>query len=141
MRQRAGSWKTEVSGLSALGFAAVGVGAALGAWLRWVFSLALNHFFPALPLGTLLANLIGAYLIGIALGMLEQGGGMSPELRLFVITGFLGGLTTFSSFSAESVLLLQTGRYELALLHLFSHLAGSLLLTFCGLWTVKMLLP
>jgi CrcB protein len=129
-----------VSGLSALGFAAVGIGAALGAWLRWLLSLVLNQFFPALPPGTLVANLVGGYLIGIALGVLEQSGGMSPELRLFVITGFLGGLTTFSSFSAESVLLLQTGRYDLALLHLFSHLAGSLLLTFCGVWTVKLLL-
>lgn len=129
-----------MSGLSALGFAAVGIGAALGAWLRWLLSLVLNQFFPALPPGTLVANLVGGYLIGIALGVLEQSGGMSPELRLFVITGFLGGLTTFSSFSAESVLLLQTGRYDLALLHLFSHLAGSLLLTFCGVWTVKLLL-
>ncbi len=129
-----------MSGLSAIGFAAVGIGAALGAWLRWLLSLTLNHFFPALPPGTLVANLIGGYLIGIALGVIEQNSGMSPELRLFVITGFLGGLTTFSSFSAESVLLLQTGHYDLALLHMLSHLAGSLLLTFCGVWTVKMML-
>ena len=126
--------------MSAAGFAAVGIGAALGAWLRGVLNLAFNHIVPALPLGTLAANLVGAYLVGVAVGVFEQAAGLAPELRLFVITGFLGGLTTFSTFSAESVSLLQTGRYEWVLLHIFSHLAGSVLLTVCGLWTVKMFL-
>jgi CrcB protein len=127
-------------GGSALGFAAIGVGAALGAWSRWALSLALNHLLPALPLGTLAANLVGGYLIGIAMGVMELPGGMSVEMRLFVVTGFLGGLTTFSTFSAESVSMLQAGRYELVLLHLASHLAGSVLLTIAGLWTVRLLL-
>ncbi|MEI6301720.1 MAG: fluoride efflux transporter CrcB [Betaproteobacteria bacterium] len=129
-----------LAGVSAAGFAAVGIGAALGAWLRWMLGLALNHIVPALPLGTLVANLVGGYFIGIAIGVIDHAGGLSPETRLFVITGFLGGLTTFSTFSAESVALLQGGRYDLMLLHIFSHLAGSLLLTLCGLWTVRTLL-
>jgi len=126
--------------MSAAGFAAVGVGAALGAWLRWALGLALNHVLPLFPLGTLLANLVGGYLIGVSMGWIAQTGAMSPELRLFVITGFLGGLTTFSTFSAESLSLLQTGRYEVALLHVAGHLAGSILLTLLGLWTVRAVL-
>ena len=126
--------------MSAAGFAAVGVGAALGAWLRWALGLALNHVLPLFPLGTLLANLVGGYLIGVSMGWIAQTGAMSPELRLFVITGFLGGLTTFSTFSAESLSLLQAGRYELALLHVAGHLAGSILLTLLGLWTVRAVL-
>jgi CrcB protein len=126
--------------MSAAGFAAVGVGAALGAWLRWALGLALNHVLPLFPLGTLLANLVGGYLIGVSMGWIAQTGAMSPELRLFVITGFLGGLTTFSTFSAESLSLLQAGRYELALLHVAGHLAGSILLTLLGLWTVRSVL-
>ena len=126
--------------MSAAGFAAVGVGAALGAWLRWALGLALNHVLPLFPLGTLLANLVGGYLIGVSMGWIAQTGAMSPELRLFVITGFLGGLTTFSPFSAESLSLLQAGRYEVALLHVAGHLAGSILLTLLGLWTVRSVL-
>ena len=126
--------------MSAAGFAAVGVGAALGAWLRWALGLALNHVLPLFPLGTLLANLVGGYLIGVSMGWIAQTGAMSPELRLFVITGFLGGLTTFSTFSAESPSLLQAGRYEVALLHVAGHLAGSILLTLLGLWTVRSVL-
>ena len=126
--------------MSAASFAAVGVGAALGAWLRWALGLALNHVLPLFPLGTLLANLVGGYLIGVSMGWIAQTGAMSPELRLFVITGFLGGLTTFSTFSAESLSLLQAGRYEVALLHVAGHLAGSILLTLLGLWTVRSVL-
>ena len=126
--------------MSAAGFAAVGVGAALGAWLRWALGLALNHVLPLFPLGPLLANLVGGYLIGVSMGWIAQTGAMSPELRLFVITGFLGGLTTFSTFSAESLSLLQAGRYEVALLHVAGHLAGSILLTLLGLWTVRAVL-
>ena len=126
--------------MSAAGFAAVGVGAALGAWLRWALGLALNHVLPLFPLGTLLANLVGGYLIGVSMGWIAQTGAMSPELRLLVITGFLGGLTTFSTFSEESLSLLQTGRYEVALLHVAGHLAGSILLTLLGLWTVRSVL-
>jgi len=125
--------------VTAAGFAAVGIGAALGAWLRWALGLGLNAMLPQLPLGTLLANLIGGYLIGIAVAMLDEAAGFTPELRLFVITGFLGGLTTYSTFSAESVALLQSGRYSWALLHTGAHLAGSVALTVLGMMTVRML--
>jgi len=119
---------------------AVGIGAALGAWLRWGFGTWLNAHFPTLPLGTLSANLVGGYLVGLAVAFFSQHPGLSPELRLFVITGFLGGLTTFSTFSAEAVNLLGRGEYGWALAHVSSHLAGSLLLTFLGMATVRMVL-
>ncbi|HVK94084.1 MAG TPA: fluoride efflux transporter CrcB [Noviherbaspirillum sp.] len=108
---------------------AVGVGAALGAWLRWGLSLLLNALHPHLALGTLAANLVGGYLIGFALGFFTAQPELSPAWRLFVITGFLGGLTTFSTFSAESAILLQRGDYAWALGHSLLHLLGSV--AFC----------
>lgn len=118
---------------------AVGLGAALGAMLRWGLGLGLNHLFPALPLGTLLANLLGGYLVGLAVGWFGQAPDVPPEWRLFVITGFLGGLTTFSTFSAEVVAALQNGRPGWAMATVATHLMGSLLLTFAGLATVAAL--
>ena len=120
-------------------FFAVGVGAAIGAWGRWGLSLTLNAFFSFLPLGTLIANLVGAYLMGISMGLVALGGLLSPELRLLVTTGFLGGLTTFSTFSAESVTLFLRGEYGWATLHLLGHVLGSLLMTALGLLTVQLL--
>ena len=122
------------------GFAAVGVGAALGAWMRWGLGVLFNPIVPALPLGTLAANLIGGYLMGLALGAFLTGNaGLSPEMRLFVTTGFLGGLTTFSTFSAEAVSLLSRGEYGWASLHLLGHVVGSLLMTGLGLLTIQVL--
>jgi CrcB protein len=120
-------------------FFAVGIGAAIGAWGRWGLSLALNAMFPLLPLGTLVANLIGGYLMGISMGLVALGGLLSPELRLLVTTGFLGGLTTFSTFSAESVTLFSRGEYSWASLHLLGHVLGSLVMTALGLMTVQLL--
>ena len=120
-------------------FFAVGIGAAMGAWGRWALSLALNALFPFLPLGTLVANLVGGYLMGISMGLVALGGMLSPELRLLVTTGFLGGLTTFSTFSAESVTLFSRGEYGWASLHLLGHVLGSLLMTALGLMTVQLL--
>src|SRR2546423_15679197 len=97
--------------MAAYGFAAVGLGAALGAWLRWWLGLRLNALFAAMPLGTLTANLIGGFLVGVAIALFERHPGVAPEVRLFVITGFLGGLTTFSTYSAEVVTLLEHGEY------------------------------
>jgi CrcB protein len=120
-------------------FFAVGIGAAIGAWSRWGLSLALNALLPFMPMGTLVANLVGGYLMGISMGLVALGGLLSSELRLLITTGFLGGLTTFSTFSAESVTLFSRGEYGWALLHLIAHVFGSLLMTALGLMTVQLL--
>ncbi len=119
--------------MTAYGFIAVGVGAALGAWLRWIFSVLFNATLPNLPMGTLIANLVGGYLIGVAAAFFIQHDGLSPEWRLLIITGFLGGLTTFSTFSSESVGLLTRGEYGWAGVHIASHLAGSIAMTVLGI--------
>jgi fluoride exporter len=121
------------------GFVAVGLGAILGAWLRWGLGVWLNGATPHLPAGTLLANLVGGYLIGVAFQYFSTKNGLPPEMRLFVVTGFLGALTTFSSFSAEAVGLLGRGEYGWALAHTLSHLVGSLVATFAGVATLKLL--
>ena len=118
-------------------FLAVGVGAALGAWLRWGLGALLNPFVPSLPLGTLAANLLGGYLVGVAVAVFTQHPGLAPEARLLIITGFLGGLTTFSTFSAEAVHLLTRGEYVWAAGHMAVHLVGSLSMTLLGMLTVK----
>src|SRR3954468_16841548 len=107
-------------------FAAVAGGGVLGAWLRWLLIGKFNAAVPHLPLGTLIANIAGGLMVGIAVGFFLDAQNANPNLRLFVITGFLGALTTFSSFSAESLELLQAGRYGWALAHSGAHLLGSL---------------
>ena len=121
--------------MTAYGFVAVGIGAMLGAWLRWALSEWLNALLPAVPPGTLAANLIGGYLVGVAVAYFTSHPGISPAWRLFAITGFLGGLTTFSTFSAESVALLQQARFLAALAHTGLHLAGSIVATIAGFAT------
>lgn len=121
------------------GFIAVGLGAAIGAWMRWGLSVWLNPLLPSLPLGTLSANLIGGYLIGLSTGYFALVAHLAPEVRLLVITGFLGGLTTFSTFSAESVSLITRQQYGWAISHILWHLLGSLAMTGLGLWTVTAL--
>ena len=123
--------------MNAVGFAAVGVGAALGAWLRWALGVGLNAAWPALPLGTLCSNLIGGYLIGVAVEIFSQQGSLPAELRLLIITGFLGGLTTFSTFSAEAVGLLLRSQYFSALILISTHLFGSIVLTILGIHSVR----
>ncbi len=118
-----------------LSLGAIAVGATLGAWLRWGLGLWLNARVEALPLGTLSANLFGGFLIGVAVGVFHDLPGLAPEWRLFAVTGFLGGLTTFSTFSAESMVLLQRGDYGWALLHGSVHLLGSVALCFVGIAT------
>jgi len=121
-----------------LALIAIALGAAIGAWARWGLSLWLNPAHHAVPMGTLAANLVGGYLIGLAVAAFAQMPQLAPEWRLFIITGFLGGLTTFSSFSAEAVDLLQKQAYGWAFGTIALHLLGSLAMTGLGLWTVKM---
>ena len=123
--------------MTPLGFVAVGVGAAVGAWLRWLFSLLWNAANPALPYGTLAANLLGGFLIGIAVGFFDSHAGLPPAWRLLVITGFLGGLTTFSTFYSELSANLLAGDVATALLHVALHLGGSVALTLVGLWVYR----
>jgi CrcB protein len=118
---------------------AISVGASLGALLRWWLGLALNGLFPTIPPGTLVANVIGGYLVGLAIAFFATYSALAPEWRLLVITGFCGGLTTFSTFSAEIVALLQQGRATLAFVAAGAHLAGSLLATFAGIATMAWL--
>lgn len=125
--------------MEAYGIAAVGAGAMFGAWLRWWLALRLNALLPVLPLGTLVANLIGAFLVGVAIAFLQRHPTLPPEARLFVITGFLGALTTFSTFSAEVVGLLQRGDYAWAGATASAHLFGSLLLTALGMAAMSLL--
>lgn len=123
--------------MTGAGFLAIGIGAALGAWVRWGLAVLLNATFPLLPLGTLAANVIGGFGIGLAVETFARSAGWSGELRLFVITGFLGGLTTFSTFSAEVVLLLERAHYGWALTLASAHLAGSLAATVGGIYLVR----
>src|SRR5258705_6153941 len=125
--------------MTASAVAAVGIGAAVGAWLRWGLGVGMNALVPALPMGTLAANLIGGYLVGVAAAIFEQYGGLAPELRVFVIPGFLGGLTTYSTFLAESVSLLATGRYGWGLARTLAHLLRSVSITALGLASVRVL--
>lgn len=124
--------------MNAGGFAAIGVGAAAGAWIRWGLGLLLNPLFPTLPIGTLAANLVGGYFMGISMALFSHYAGLSAEVRLLVTTGFLGGLTTFSTFSAEAVTLLSRQQLGWAAAHISSHLLGSLLMTMLGIMTVNL---
>jgi CrcB protein len=115
---------------------AISIGASLGALLRWWLGLALNSLFPTIPPGTLVANLVGGYLVGLAIAFFATYSALAPEWRLLVITGFCGGLTTFSTFSAEIVTLLQQGRAAWAFVAAGAHLAGSVLATLAGIATL-----
>jgi CrcB protein len=121
------------------GFLAVGIGGALGCWLRWVLGIAFNPLFPNMLMGTLAANLTGGYLIGVAIEYFTHHDSLPPELRLFVIVGFLGGLTTFSSFSAEAVELLADNQLGWAFVMVASHLLGSLAMTWLGILSMRSL--
>lgn len=121
------------------GFLAVGLGAMFGAWLRWGLGLWLNPVYPSMPAGTLAANLIGGYIIGVAIAFFSQHPGLAPEWRLLLITGFLGALTTFSTFSAEVVTMIARGQYYWAVTTTTLHLFGSFGATGLGLWTFKLM--
>ena len=120
-----------------LSFLAIFFGAGFGALLRAGFNLLTTSTASVIPLGTLLANMVGGYLVGIAVAFFGSNPNLSPEWKLFVITGFLGGLTTFSSFSAEVVAFIQRGDLGWALGTALLHLIGSLGLTVLGIWTFQ----
>jgi CrcB protein len=116
----------------------ISAGASLGAVLRWQLAVWMNHLHPGVPPGTLVANVVGGYLVGMAVAYFAHQPGLSAEWRLFVITGFLGGLTTFSTFSLEVVSLLQQGRLLMASAAIGAHLVGSLVATVAGIATVEL---
>ncbi|MBI6557451.1 MULTISPECIES: fluoride efflux transporter CrcB [Pseudomonas] len=117
----------------------IAVGASLGAWLRWLLGMKLNALFPTIPPGTVVANMVGGYIIGLAIAFLAASPTLSPEWRLLIITGFCGGLTTFSTFSAETVALIQEGRLLWALGSISLHVLGSLAMTAAGLLSYQMI--
>ena len=119
-----------------LSIIAVGLGGGLGSLLRWVLGLRLNAIFPNLPLGTFAANVIAGYIIGVAVAFFARFPDISVEWRLFIITGLMGGLSTFSTFSAEVVAHLQQGRLGWALGEIAVHVCASLLMTALGIATV-----
>ncbi|HEY2781759.1 MAG TPA: fluoride efflux transporter CrcB [Steroidobacteraceae bacterium] len=124
-----------------LSITAIAVGAALGALLRWYFATRLNQIFPQLPPGTLAANLLGGYLIGIGMAVFFAMPSLPPEWRLLTVTGFLGGLTTFSTFSAEVVTALMEGRAFWAISTIATHVLGSIVMTLLGVGTVRVFKP
>ncbi len=116
---------------------AVGIGAALGALLRWQLGVWLNPLHGGVPPGTLVANVVGGYLVGVAVAWFAQHPDISPAWRLFAITGFLGGLTTFSTFSAEVMSLVEEGRFTTAGVEIALHLFGSMLATLAGMASIR----
>lgn len=123
-----------------MSIAAVGFGAACGAWLRWGLGVWLNPLLERLPLGTLAANVLGGLLMGVLLALVEAYADLPPPLRLFAGTGFLGGLTTFSTFSAEAAVLLERGNGIWAMLLIGAHVIGSILATLAGWLVLRLLL-
>ncbi len=121
-------------------FLAVAMGGMLGCLARWFLAIFLNRFFLTIPPGTLAANVIGCYIIGMALAVFMAYPAITPEWRLFLTTGFCGGLTTFSTFSAELVILMQSGRAAWAVAAASIHLVGSVAATFAGIATVTWIL-
>lgn len=127
--------------MSFAGWFAVGGGAAVGAWMRWGLGIVLNPVFPTVPLGTLASNLIAGFLMGMAMELITRNAAMPPEIRLLMTTGFLGGLSTFSTFSAEIVTLLSHKEYFWGALALSAHVIGSVVLTILGIFAVRLILP
>ncbi|WP_233865810.1 fluoride efflux transporter CrcB [Paraburkholderia adhaesiva] len=123
-----------------LSILAVGIGGALGSLLRWVLGLRLNTLFPLMPLGTLASNVIAGYVVGVAVAFFARVPNVAPEWRLFVITGLMGGLSTFSTFSAEVVSHLQNGRFGWAVAQIAIHVCASLVMTILGIATVAAVL-
>jgi CrcB protein len=128
-----------MSGVTLSSYLALCVGSLIGATLRWLAQILLNPLLPTLPLGTLLVNIVGGFMIGMAVGAFQASPNIAPQWRVLVIPGVLGGLTTFSSFTAESMLLLQEGRTGWAFAHASAHVVGALVACFAGYALVQKL--
>ncbi len=126
--------------MNLVSFVAVGFGAFAGAVLRWLLGIALNPILPTLPLGTLAANLVGGLCMGLAMGLFTHYEALPIAWRLAIVTGFLGGLTTFSTFSAETVTLFLRQQYAWTIAIIGAHLLGSLLMTLLGITLIRMVL-
>jgi fluoride exporter len=126
--------------MNALSLVAIGSGAACGAWLRWALGALINAVYPPMPLGTLAANLLGSFLMGLALVLLVERGMLPPEMRIAAITGFLGSLTTMSTFSAEAMILIARADYAIAAGLVTLHVAGSILMVFAGVLAARALI-
>ncbi len=122
-----------------LSFVAVSVGAVIGANLRWALSLWLNASYHAIPIGTLVGNLAGGWLVGLLIGFFMHGSSLAPEWRLFAITGLCGALTTFSTFSLEMFAAIQEGKWSMAIAGVLAHVIGSILMTALGIYTFGLL--
>ena len=123
--------------MNALSFVAIGSGAACGAWLRWALSTLINAVYPPMPLGTLVANLAGSFLMGMALVLLIERGAFPQELRYAITTGFLASFTTMSTFSAETMSLITRAEWVIAALHVILHVGGSVLMIFIGMYAAR----
>jgi CrcB protein len=124
--------------MNLVSFFSVGLGAFAGAVLRWFIGLALNPLLPTLPLGTLAANLAGGFVMGLAMGLFAHYEALPIAWRLALMTGFLGGLTTFSTFSGETVTLFLRQQYAWTLAIIGAHLFGSLLMTLAGIGLIRL---
>ena len=120
-------------------FLYIGLAAAIGAWSRWGIGILLNTMHPIFPLGTLTVNLIGGYLMGISMSTFKLFNDLSPDLKLIINIGFLGGLTTFSAFTAEVFQLLQKNEFAASLILVALHVIGSLLMAYLGWLTISLI--
>lgn len=119
---------------------AIAIGGSAGSVLRWLLAVRLNALFPSLPPGTLTVNLVGGFIIGAAMAYFLRNPALDPAWKLLIVTGFCGGLTTFSTFSLEIVTLMQSGNYLWAMTSVLTHVIGSLLMTFAGFWLISLVL-
>ena len=121
-----------------MNFLLIGFSAAIGAWLRWLIGAGVAGFFPGLPYGTLAVNLIGGLLMGFSIAFFQLMTNITEELRLIINVGFLGGLTSFSAYTADIFQLIQKGEVAMALLLMFAHVVGALALCYVGFYCANL---
>lgn len=121
-----------------LNFFLIGFSAAIGAWMRWLIGAGMLAMFPGMPLGSLVVNLLGGFFMGLSIAFLQITTNISDEIRLIINVGFLGGLTTFSAYTADLFQLMQKGELGLALLFMITHVIGALVLCYAGYYCVSL---